>query len=507
MNTMKELLDHAADSYGDYDSVQYIENEGNVIHKSYRNLREDSEKVAGYLQFLGYRREKIAIVSPNSYEWMVAFFGIILSGNIVIPIDHRLPMDNIHEILKKAEVRVCIYHKKLKGLADKIRVEVASIEALLCINDYGVLAEKVPENGITEYDADGEACCMIMFTSGTTGASKGVMLSQKGLLVDAESASSQSDNRHKVTHVVSILPMFHIFALAVDILWSVVQGFTLYLANTIPEVVQYSKTFGATRICMVPMMADYIYHCLVSFATKHPEMPRRKAAEEILGEKIHYLVFGGAYLEPEFRKNLMEFGLEIRCGYGMTETSCVIATEEGVEGKSGSVGRILDCNEVKIVDGEIWVRGENIMLGYYQDDDSTQEILKDGWIMTGDIGYVDEEHYLFIVGKKKNVIITASGENISPEELEKKLLAYDMIKETIVYQKKNQIIAEIYPDYEKTALDKDEQNQHMQKIIDEINAANPAYKHIQGWTIRDTEFEKTGTMKIKRENYYYQSHS
>lgn len=504
METIKEMLEHATAQYGKHPAAQYVDGNEKVVVKTYQDLKKDSELIAYHLSSKGYQKRNIAILSDNSYEWIISFFGIVLSGNIAIPLDHRLPIKDNETIVERSNSSVFLYHKNLAAMAEQIKAEVNDMEAAICMNEYAAFETK--EYAAYEVPAvtDAKECCMIMFTSGTTGVSKGVMLSQKGLIIDAVSASGQSDCRHETTHILNVLPMFHIFALVVDVLWSVVQGFTMSINTSFPEIMKNAKRFGVTRICMVPMMAEYIYNSMVQLAKKNPEKAKREIAEELLGSKIRYLVFGGAYLEQEFRNKLASFGIEVKCGYGMTETSCVISTEEGVANKEGTVGHILDCNQVKIVNGEICVKGDTVMLGYYQDEASTKEIMADGWIMTGDIGYTDDENYLYITGKKKNVMITNSGENVSPEELEKKLLAYEIVKEAIVYQKKNRIATEIYPDADYIARKPAGKIEDIiRKIIDEVNAKNPPYKHIHNFTTRDTELEKTGTMKIKRENYYY----
>lgn len=502
MKTIKEMLECAAVTYGKNVAVQYIDRKKTIVEKTYEDLKRDSERIAYHLSQKGYEKRNIAILSGNSYEWMISFFGIILSGNVAIPLNDKLPVEELNEILKRAEAKTFLYHKDLTAVAEQIKAG-NFIEEAVCMNEYPAFETE----GFATYevpDTTGTECCMIMFTSGTTGDSKGVMLSQKSLLADAVSASEQSGCRQDNTHILSVLPMFHIFALSVDVLWSVVQGFPIAINPSFPEIMKNAKRFGVTRICMVPMMAEYIYNSMVQLAGKQPQKPKRAIAEELLGTKIKYLVFGGAYLEPEFRSRLTSFGLEVKCGYGMTETSCVISTEEGVENKEGTVGHILDCNQVKIVNGEICVKGDNVMMGYYQDEEATGEVMEQGWILTGDIGYMDEENYLYITGKKKNVMITASGENVSPEELEKKLMVYDIVKEVIVYQRKNQIAAEIYPDADYMIREKlDSAEAAIRRMIEEVNAKNPAFKHIHSFTTRDTELEKTSTMKIKRERYYY----
>lgn len=504
MESIKELVEHAATSYKDSVAVQYIDSQGNIVKKTYEDLKRDSELIAYYFTMQDYQDRNIVILGENSYEWMISLFGTILSGNIAIPLDYRLPLKDMEGILRDANVSVLMYQGKFGPVVDELGNDLKEIISSICMNDYKAFVTDDFSSYTVPDTVEPKKCCMIMFTSGTTGASKGVMLSQKGLVIDAVSASAQSGCRNGKTCILSVLPMFHIFALVVDILWSVVQGFTLSINTTFPEIMKNARRFGVTRICMVPMMADYIYHSMVQLEKQKPQLSKRQIVEELLGTKISRFVFGGAYLDPEFRAKLEAYEVEVRSGYGMTESSCVISTEEGAQCKVATAGKIVDCNEVKIVNGEICVKGENVMLGYYHDEDSTMKTVQNGWLLTGDIGYIDQEHYLFITGKKKNVMITNSGENVSPEELENKLLAYPVIKEVIVYQKKNQILADIYPDAEYAKEFKIlDTLKALQDAIDQVNAETPSYKHIHGFTTRDTEFEKTSNMKIKREMFYY----
>ena len=216
----------------------------------------------------------------------------------------------------------------------------------------------------------------------------------------------------------------------------------------------------------------------------------------MLGEHFRRIILGGAFIEPKLREGLLSYGIEVICGYGMTEATGPVSSEEGAGARAGSVGDILPCNEVKIIDNEICIRGTNVMQGYYHDEQTTAEHLQDGWLKTGDYGYI-KDHYLYITGKKKNLIITSNGENVSPEELEKYLHESPMIREVICFQKDDQIQAVIYPNMETF------NQETLDAWVKSVNQRLPMYKQIRKYTVTDKELEKTSSMKIKRESYYF----
>lgn len=228
-------------------------------------------------------------------------------------------------------------------------------------------------------------------------------------------------------------------------------------------------------------------------------LPKKMVAKSAFGGNLKTIVSGGAYLPPELVGHFKEYGITILQGYGMTECSPVISTNLEWESKEGSVGKLMPNCEAKVVENEIWVRGSSVMLGYYKMSEETKETLTDGWLRTGDLGYVDEDGFVFLTGRKKNLIILKNGENVSPEELENQLYQNPLIKEIIVREKDNIIEAEIFPDLEYAGKKhiKDVEGK-LQSILDDFNKDMPAYKRIHGLKIRDTEFEKTPSKKIKR---------
>ena len=228
-------------------------------------------------------------------------------------------------------------------------------------------------------------------------------------------------------------------------------------------------------------------------------IPEKKVAKAAFGGNLKTICSGGAYLDPEYIDRFADYGITILQGYGMTECSPVISTNLAWDNKKGSVGKLLPNCEAKVVDDELWVRGSSVMMGYYKMPEETAETLEDGWLKTGDLGYVDEDRFVYITGRKKNLIILANGENVSPEEVENELCQKDLVKEILVREKERVIEAEIFPDYEyakkKNIRDIKE---NLQQIIDAFNEKMPVYKRIHSLIVREKEFEKTTAKKIKR---------
>ena len=228
-------------------------------------------------------------------------------------------------------------------------------------------------------------------------------------------------------------------------------------------------------------------------------MPKKMVAKAAFGGNLKTICSGGAYLDPEYIDRFADYGITILQGYGMTECSPVISTNLAWDNKKGSVGKLLPNCEAKVVDDELWVRGSSVMMGYYKMPEETAETLEDGWLKTGDLGYVDEDRFVYISGRKKNLIILANGENVSPEEIENELCQKDLVKEILVREKERVIEAEIFPDYEyakKKHIRDIKEN--LQQIIDAFNEKMPVYKRIHSLIVREKEFEKTTAKKIKR---------
>ena len=280
-----------------------------------------------------------------------------------------------------------------------------------------------------------------------------------------------------------------------DILKALSLGGIICINDSLLHVAKNIKLFKPNMILMVPLMIETMAKKLESTAMLPPKLIKNK----VFGEQFHTICSGGAYRNPAYSDMFAKYGITILQGYGMTECSPVISTNVSWDIRKDTVGQLMPNCEGKSVDGELWVRGSSVMQGYYKMPEETKETLQDGWLRTGDLGYVDEDRFVHLTGRKKNLIITKNGENVSPEELENKIGENRMVQEILVRENEGVIEAEIFPDYDyvKKKHIKDVRAA-LQKIIDDYNQTAPSYKKVYSLKVRETEFDKTTSKKIKR---------
>ena len=510
-STIREILVKASEAYGSQDAVRYKakRDKGNgkketvVEAKTYRQIREDSERVSAALESLGEQGSHIAIVGDNSYPWLVSYYGTVNGGSVAVPLDANLPAEDLCGLIDRADATVLVY--------DKARTAVAELSMEKCPNlkcriatEPGASAADVPEGTILfeelirgqepgyAYSPQPEDLATIMFTSGTTGKSKGVMLTHRNL---AENATAQDMGFEPGMVLLSVLPIHHAYCLSMDILKGMSLGTVICINDSLLRVLKNIKLFEPNIILMVPLMIE-------TFAKKLEEtdwLPAPIIKAKVFGKQLHTVCSGGAYLNPDYLKRFEKYGITILQGYGMTECAPVISSNCPNDKKDGSIGKCMPNCEVKVVDEELWVRGSSVMQGYYKMPEETAETLVDGWLRTGDLGYVDEDGFLFLTGRKKNLIITPNGENVSPEELENRIGAARLVQEILVREKDGVIEAEIFPDLEYASRKKIKNVEgEIRKIVDAYNDKAPLYKRVVSVKLRDTEFEKNTTKKIKR---------
>lgn len=343
-----------------------------------------------------------------------------------------------------------------------------------------------------DYEPQPEELATIMFTSGTTGKSKGVMLTHRNL---AENATCLDMDIEEGTVIMTVLPIHHAYCLSMDILKGISLGCVICINDSLLRVAKNIKLFEPNMILMVPLMIETLAKKLEEAAW----MPAALIKAKVFGKQFHTICSGGAYLNPAYLDTFKKYGITILQGYGMTECAPVISTNLPWKNKQGSVGKLMPNCEAKTVDEELWVKGSSVMQGYYHMPEETAATLEDGWLKTGDLGYVDEEGFVFLTGRKKNLIITPNGENISPEEIENKLGENRLVQEVLVRDSDGVIEAEIFPDYEYATKKKIKDiPAQLQTIIDTYNQGAPLYKRVFKLKIREVEFEKNTTKKIKR---------
>ncbi len=505
-STIYELLVKSEEAYGTRDAIRYKvkdageggRKETKVQTKTYTQLREDSEHFSAALAELGEQGKHIAIVGATSYGWITAYYGIVNSGSVAVPLDANLPAEDLCELIDRADVTTLVYDEPKASVAQMAAERCGRLKHLIAMEETAVsgalsmweLIAKAPA-GIG-CEPRPEDLATIMFTSGTTGKSKGVMLTHRNL---AENATALDMGYEPGTVLMTVLPIHHAYCLSMDILKGTSVGAVICINDSLLRVARNIKLFEPNMILMVPLMVETLAKKLEE-ATFIPA-PLVKA--KVFGKQFHTICCGGAYLNPAYIDLFKKYGITILQGYGMTECAPVISTNCNSASKAGSIGKCMPNCEVKIVDEEIRVKGTSVMRGYYKMPEETAQTLEDGWLKTGDLGYVDEDGFLFLTGRKKNLIITPNGENVSPEEIENKLGANRLIQEVLVRDHEGVIEAEIFPDLEYASKKKIKDMQgELQSIIDAYNKTAPLYKRVFSLKVRDVEFEKNTTKKIKR---------
>lgn len=506
-STIYDILAKAQEAYGSQDAVRYKgkgsgeggKKETKIEAKTYTQLRSDSERFSAALAGLGEAGAHIAVLGATSYSWIIAYYGIVNGGSVAVPLDANLPAEDLCELINRADVTALVYdetkasvaqlaEERCPGLVHRIAMEEGTAVPG-ALGMWKLIAE-APQSPI--HKPAPEDLATIMFTSGTTGKSKGVMLTHRNL---AENATALDMGYEPGTVLLSVLPIHHAYCLSMDILKGTSVGAVICVNDSLLRVAKNIKLFEPHMILMVPLMVETLAHKLEEASL----LPAPLVKAKVFGKQFHTICSGGAYLNPSYVDFFQKYGITILQGYGMTECAPVISANCNHAKKAGSVGKCMPNCEVKAVDEELWVKGSSVMQGYYKMPEETAETLEGGWLRTGDLGYVDEDGFLFLTGRRKNLIITPNGENVSPEEIENKLAENRLVKEVLVREGDGVIEAEIFPDLEYAAKKRVKDLQaELQKAIDAYNGTAPLYKRVFKLKVRDVEFEKNTTKKIKR---------
>lgn len=499
-NTIREILVQAEERFGASDAIRYKIGKDKIESKTYTQLKEDSEAFSGALKAMDMQGKHVAIVGATSYFWIVSYLGTVNCSSVAVPLDVSLPAEELCDLMDRADVSVLVYDDIRSDVAELAKKNCPKLQKIISMqkesheNDMFSMQMLLAEcSGGFDVWANPEELCTILFTSGTTGKSKGVMLTQRNLAENATCLDMRIPSR---TVILSVLPIHHAYCLSMDILKGISLGSIICINDSLMRVAKNIKLFGPDMILMVPMMIESFARKLEEAASLPPEIVKK----EVFGDRLHTICSGGAYLNPEWITLFEKYSITILQGYGMTECAPVISTNLEWNHKFGSVGKLMPNCAAKVVDEELWVKGSSVMQGYYQMPEETKEALtEDGWLRTGDLGYVDEDGFIFLTGRKKNLIITKNGENVSPEEIENKLLQNRLIKEILVRENGDVIEAEIFPDLEYAQKQNVSDLQaSLQEILDAYNKEAPAYKKVLKLKVREKEFEKTAARKIKR---------
>ena len=498
-STVRQILVNTEQKYGPEDAIRYKISKNEIESKTYTQLREDSESFSCVLRDLGEQGKHIAVIGTTSYPWLTAYFGTVNSGSVVVPLDVNLSAEDVCDLIHRSDSTVLVYDEARKDVAAIAKERCPQLKILISMqqqdhNEQAYAFWKLLEEhrGSFDYMPDPDQLCTIMFTSGTTGKSKGVMLTHRNV---AENATCLDMKIPERIVIMTVLPIHHAYCLSMDILKGVSLGAVICINDSLMRVAKNIKLFKPEMILMVPLMIETMAKKLEEAAL----LPAKIVKNQVFGKQFHTICSGGAYLDPSYIDLFAKYDIIIQQGYGMTECSPVISTTQKWNIRKDAVGQLLPNCQAKTVDGELWVKGSSVMQGYYKMPEETAETLEDGWLKTGDLGYVDEDGFVYLTGRKKNLIITKNGENVSPEELENTLSTNRLVGEVLVREHNGVIEAEIYPDqdYVKKKRIKDVKAS-LQEVIDEYNRTAAPQKKIYSLIVRDTEFEKTTTRKIKR---------
>ena len=506
-STIREIIIKSEAAYGSWDASRYkvkrADESGKravqVESKTYTQLKNDTESFSAALESLGQAKGHIAVLGTTSYEWVVAYLGTVNSGSVAVPLDAQLPSEELCDLLNRAEVTTLVFDETKAAVATDALQACPKLKYVVAMSEESSVSEALSlwkligeQQPGYAYEPQPEELATIMFTSGTTGKSKGVMLTHRNL---AENATCLDMKIEPGTVIMSVLPIHHAYCLSMDILKGLSLGSVICINDSLMRVAKNIKLFEPNMILMVPLMIETLAKKLEDAAW----MPAPLIKAKVFGKQFHTICSGGAYLNPAYYDTFARYGITILQGYGMTECAPVISTNLSWDNRKGSVGKLMPNCEAKTVDEELWVKGSSVMQGYYHMPEETAATLEDGWLKTGDLGYVDADGYVYLTGRKKNLIITPNGENISPEEIENKISEARLVQEVLVRDSEGVIEAEIFPDYEYATKKKiKDVPAELQKIIDEYKQGAPLYKRVFKLKVRDVEFEKNTTKKIKR---------
>ena len=550
---LKDMLKQTGEAYGDRPAYVFkTEEKGKFRTITHKEFRNEINALGTVLINMGLKDKRIAIISENRYEWELSYLAIASGVGVVVPLDKSLPDNELESLILRSQVEAIIYSSKydtiMGTLRDKKNTNLKYFISMdLEENTQGIYSEKtLIEKGkklLNEGDStylnaeiDADKMGIMLFTSGTTAMSKAVMLSHKNLVTNVMDITQRFDLTEE-DRFLSFLPLHHVFECTVGFLYPISIGGSIAFCEGVKHMADNIKEFGITAMISVPAVFDIIYRKVMKAIEKKGKLQNLekgkkisnlllkvkidlrkqlfKEVHESLGPKLKLVVTGGAALDPETEKGFNDLGFDVEQGYGLTETAPVIAAETPKCRRLGSIGKKFPSVEVKIDNpdeegiGELMAKGPSIMLGYYENEEATKDALDaDGWFHTGDLARIDKDGFIYISGRKKSVIVLNNGKNVFPEEIETLLNKVEGIKESFVYEKKEddgdvkvcvkivydkQLIKELY-----NIEGEEKIKEFLWDKVKDVNRLMPKYKYVREMIISEEELIKTTTLKIKR---------
>lgn len=548
---LKDMLKKTGELYGDRPAYKIRENIGQYKIFTHKEVREMVDDLGTALIDLGLQGKRIAVIGKNRYEWEIAYLAIACGTGTVVPLDKSLPENELKRLIERSEVEAIFYSAEYEErLLNMVYHGVGKLKHLISMDAShhrkGIYSQKeLIETGKTLIDEGNrefldakinpEDMNIMLFTSGTTSESKVVALCHRNLcsnLMDIAQVLDVDEN----DRMLSFLPLHHVFECTVGFLFSLYSGCQTSFCDGIRHIVENLNEYEITFAAFVPAIYENIYYNMIKKLKKEGKWEQTQALmeqyknssmeekrqvfkdiQDFFGGHIQLLISGAAALDKNVEEGFRAWGINLCQGYGLTETSPVIGVETNTEFRVGSIGKPLPHVEAKLVDineegiGELVVKGPNIMMGYYQNEEATKEALKDGWFYTGDLAKIDEDGYIFICGRKKSVIVLKNGKNIFPEEMENLVNRIEGVKESFIFGKSNKKDKDDIRIHVKVVYDKEvvkeaykvsteeEIFSAINNKIREINKTMPPYKAIRGLILTETPLIKTTTSKIKRQ--------
>jgi len=510
--TVYDLVQNSGKEYENRVFLRYEENE--IIHDvTYGQFSRDCRAISAWTKAqdeIAGRKVRVGLLGSSSHHYLAVLLGVMSNGNVAVPLDVQLNVETLSDCLNRSDVDILFYdwehYSLVEGAKDKcpnVR-EYISLQHGRHVPCSDKILKKYEGMSVTPTVSEDD-CAMVLFTSGTTGRGKGVMLSNRNLIDNTFCTTEPGRPEDEI--YLSVLPIHHVFCINGDVFLVMRYGSLLCLNRDLSKLAAHIKLFQPSAMRAVPLISKALYNRIAILAKQDPERPIEDIRWEVLGKRLHKIISGGGYLAPELAENFRKIGISIAQGYGMSECSPKISSPDWDRpDKIASVGKIVDRCEVRIVDGEIQARSPSVMMGYYKDPEETAKSLTpDGWLCTGDLGYVDDENFLYLTGRKKNLIILSNGENVAPEQLENMFDNDRIVEEILVYDEDDMIFAEIYPNYKYADVAGIEDiNAEVSKIIKAHNETLPSYKQIVRFKLRTTPFAKTSSRKIIRARYFDQ---
>lgn len=553
VSDLKDMISQSATYFKLNTAFRLKDDDGHIYNVSYNEFFNQYKALCTQLLEQGFAGKKIAIIGKNSYYWSLAYLAATTVG-MVVPIDKELSEKEIINFINIASCDGVVADKpildKLIAASDQLSKKeilmaatLKTTDDFLCIADLVAKGQELIGLGNVMYDSfkvDGDEAKILLFTSGTTGKAKGVCLSHRNLCANMMSVAKMV-KVHPNDNMLSILPLHHTYECTLGFLLVLYTGASIAYTEGLRYITKNIQEFRPTIMISVPLFLEKVYHkvkdtILEKLPAKEKAKSKgltfpevidslsplvrfvvKKKAKYSFGGKLHTFIVGAASVDPAMIEGFAKLGIRVLQGYGLTECSPLLTGNNDFYMKPESIGLAIHGVRVKIDNpdkdgvGEIIAKGDNIMLGYYNDPEATAAVMKDGWFHTGDLGYQDQNGWFYITGRSKNVIVTKNGKNIYPEELEVLLDASIFIAESLVVGAVSKIDgslcvkAKIVPDYEaikkKLLTDTptpEQVTELIKEIVTEINAEVPMYKKIRSFVVREKEFEKTSTRKIKR---------